>query len=304
MESIIKTTGLTKKYGTFTAVKSLDLDITPGEIYGFIGLNGAGKTTTIRMLLGLITPTHGRIELFGEKIGFHSPAIWSKVGFLVEKATAYPELTVEENLNLSRKLYRINDKNRVLEVMDKLILIRYKDRKAKHLSRGNHQRLAVAKAILHRPKLLILDEPTNGLDPAGIVEIRNFLKHLAENEGVTTFISSHILGEIYRFTTRIGIIHEGAMIEEMDIEALQKKMSEKLVLDAPDRAKLIAAVKDQGLEPNRNNSGEIEITESPFIKQPEKLAEKLIKQGVPLSKINLEKEDLEEHFLKKVGSHE
>ncbi len=304
MESIIKTTDLTKKYGSFTAVKSLDLDINPGEIYGFIGLNGAGKTTTIRMLLGLITPTKGVIELFGEKIGFHSPTIWSKIGFLVEKATAYPELTVKENLEISRKLYRVNNKNRISEVMDKLKLIRYKDRKAKHLSRGNHQRLAVAKAILHQPKLLILDEPTNGLDPAGIVEIRNFLKHLAENEGVTTFISSHILGEIYRFTTRIGIIHEGVMIEEMDTESLQKKMSEKLVLDAADRTKLLSAVQEQGLQPTRNNLGEIEITGSPFIKQPEKLAEKLIKRGVPISKINVEKEDLEEHFLKKVGSHE
>ncbi len=304
METIIKTTDLNKKYGSFTAVKSLDLDINPGEIYGFIGLNGAGKTTTIRMLLGLINPTKGVIELFGEKIGFHSPTIWSKIGFLVEKATAYPELTVKENLEISRKLYRINDKSRVLEVMDKLKLIRYKDRKAKHLSRGNHQRLAVAKAILHQPKLLVLDEPTNGLDPAGIVEIRNFLKHLSEKESVTTFISSHILGEIYRFTSRIGIIHEGMMIEEMDMEALHKKMSEKLVLDAADRTKLLSAVKELGLQPTRNNLGEIEITESSFIKQPEKLTEKLIKQGVPLSKINVEKEDLEEHFLKKVSSHE
>lgn len=304
MEAIIKTTDLTKKYGSFTAVKSLNLNINPGEIYGFIGLNGAGKTTTIRMLLGLINPTKGVIELFGEKIGFHSLTIWSKTGFLVEKATAYPELTVKENLEISRKLYRVNNKNRISEVMDKLKLIRYKDRKAKHLSRGNHQRLAVAKAILHRPQLLILDEPTNGLDPAGIVEIRNFLKHLAENEGVTTFISSHILGEIYRFTTRIGIIHEGVMIEEMDTDSLQKKMSEKLVLDAADRTKLLSAVQEQGLLPTRNNLGEIEITGSPFIKQPEKLAEKLIKQGIPLSKTNVEKEDLEEHFLKKVGKHE
>jgi len=206
MKTIIKTEQLTKKYGSFAAVKSLELSIKQGEIYGFIGLNGAGKTTTIRMLLGLIKPTTGRVELFGEKASHSSAGIWSKVGFLVEKATAYPGLTVKENLESSRILYQIEDKNRVTEVMDKMNLTRYQNRKAKHLSHGNYQRMAVAKALLHQPELLILDEPTVGMDPAGIVEIRHLLQSLSEDHGVTIFISSHILGEIYRMTTRIGII--------------------------------------------------------------------------------------------------
>lgn len=304
MKTIIKTEKITKNYGSFAAVKSLELSIKQGEIYGFIGLNGAGKTTTIRMLLGLIKPSTGRVELFGEKISHSSTGIWKKVGFLVENATAYPGLTVKENLESSRLLYQVEDKNRVTEVMDKMNLNRYQNRRAKHLSHGNYQRLAVAKALLHRPELLILDEPTVGMDPAGIVEIRHLLGSLSEDEGVTIFISSHILGEIYRMTTRIGIIHEGMLIEEMDVRTLSEKMQEKLVLDAPDRAKLLSALKEEGLQSQTNHSGEVEITDPGFIKQPERLVVKLIKKDVPLNKVNVERQDLEEHFLSKVRKHE
>jgi ABC-2 type transport system ATP-binding protein len=304
MDTVIKTEDLTKEYGSLAAVKSLDLDIRKGEIYGFIGLNGAGKTTTIRMLLGMIKPTQGNVELFGEQIKPGSTKIWSKVGFLVETASAYPELTVLENLEASRRLYRLANRRSTDEVMEKLNLVRYRDRKAKHLSLGNYQRLAVARALLHKPELLVLDEPTNGLDPAGIVEIRNSLQDLSKNKGVTVFVSSHILGEVYRFTTRIGIIHEGVLIEEMDIDTLNKKMEEKLVLDAVDRSRLLSVLKDSGYLPNPNTLGEIEITDSSLVKEPDRLIAELVKKDVRVSKVNVEKEDLEQYFLKKVGRHE
>ena len=304
METIIKTENLTKKFGSFTAVESLDLAIAKGEIYGFIGLNGAGKTTTIRMLLGMIKPVTGSVELFGEEVNPNSKKIWSKVGYIVETATAYPELTVMENLEASRRLYQLADKKLTNEVMERLNLVRYQDKKAKHLSLGNYQRLAVARALLHKPELLILDEPTLGMDPAGIVEIRNSLHNLVENEGGTVFISSHILGEVYRFTTRIGIMHEGVLIEEMDIEALNEKMEERLVLDAADRPRLLSALKDLGHHPNTNSLGEVEITDSRLIQEPEKLVVELVKKDVSLNKVNVEKEDLEHYFLNKVGSHE
>ena len=304
METVIKTQNLTKKYGSLNAVESLDLNIGKGEIYGFIGLNGAGKTTTIRLLLGMIRPTMGSVELFGEKINPNSTKIWSRVGFLVETATAYPELTVAENLEASRRLYQLADKKSTDKVMEKLNLVRYRDKKAKHLSLGNYQRLSVARALLNNPELLILDEPTNGLDPAGIVEIRNLLKSLAENEGVTVFVSSHILGEVYRFTTKIGIIHEGVLIDEMDIETLNKRMGERLVLDAVDRPTLLTAVKSLGYDPHQNSAGEVEIDDGRLIKEPEKLVVELIKKDVYLNKVNVEKEDLEQYFLNKVGRHE
>jgi ABC-2 type transport system ATP-binding protein len=304
MTTVIKTQNLTKEYGSLTAVKSLNLDIRKSEIYGFIGLNGAGKTTTIRMLLGMIKPTTGSVELFGEKITPNSTSIWSKVGFLVETATAYPELSVMDNLEASRRLYRLKDKKVVGEVMESLNLTQYKSKKAKYLSLGNIQRLAIAKALLQKPKLLILDEPANGLDPAGIVEIRNLLENLAENEGVTVFISSHILGEIYRFASKIGIIHEGVLIDEMDIETLNKKMRERLVLDAVNRQKLLSAVKSLGYDPSVNDAGELEISDEHVIKEPQNLVSELIKLDIPINKVNVVKEDLEQYFLSKVGKHE
>lgn len=304
METVIKTDGLTKKYGSFTAVKSLNLNIVKGEIYGFIGLNGAGKTTTIRMLLGMIKPTEGAVELFGEKISSNSINIWSRVGFLVETASAYPELTVTENIDVSRRLYQLSDRQTTSQIMEKLNITKYKDKKASHLSLGNYQRLAIAKALLHKPELLILDEPTNGLDPAGIVEIRYLLQDLAKNEGVTVFISSHILGEIYRFTTKIGIIHEGELIEETDIETLDKRMGERLVLDAADRQKLLSALTSLGYSPHVNEAGEVILTERHIIEKPENIIAKLVGMHVPLSKVNVQKEDLEEYFLSKVGRYE
>jgi ABC-2 type transport system ATP-binding protein len=304
METVIKTESLTKTYGSLTAVSSLDLKIGKGEIYGFIGLNGAGKTTTIRMLLGMIKPTTGSVQLFGKPIVSGTTKIWSKVGFLVETAVAYPELTVKENLDVYRKLYRLADKRSIDEVMEKLNLVRYRDKKAKYLSLGNYQRLAVAKALINQPQLLILDEPTNGLDPAGIVEIRNLLKSLAENEGVTVFISSHILSEIYRFVTKVGIIHEGVLIEETDIETLSKNMEEKLVLDAADRSKLLSALDSLGCRPRINDLGEVEISDADLIAAPQKLVAELVENGVPLNKVNPAKEDLERYFLDKVGAHE
>ncbi|MHB8842509.1 MAG: ABC transporter ATP-binding protein [Candidatus Aquicultor sp.] len=305
METVIKTQELTKKFGSFTAVKSLDLHINRGEIYGFIGLNGAGKTTTIRMLLGMIKPTAGSVELFGETITPNSINIWSKVGFLVETANAYPELTAAENLEAFRKLYRLSDKNATEEVMEKLDITRYKDKKAKHLSLGNYQRLAIAKALLHKPSLLILDEPTNGLDPAGIVEIRNLLQSLARDEEVTIFISSHILGEIHRFVTKIGIIHEGSLVDEIESKALNETMNERLVIDAPDRSKLITTIEELGYKASTNSLGEVEIRDINLIKQPEIVAKELAARQLFPSKINVEKEDLEEYFLNKVGrNHE
>lgn len=303
-DTIIETQNLTKDYGSFTAVKSLNLSIGKSEIYGFIGLNGAGKTTTIRMLLGMIKPTAGSVDLFGERVGSGSTKIWSKVGFLVENATAYPELTVFENLDASRRLYQLADKKLTDEVMDSLTLMRYRNVKVKNLSLGNFQRLSVARALLHKPELLILDEPTLGLDPAGIVEIRNLLQRLAQDEGVTVFISSHILSEIYRFTTRIGIIHEGVLIEETDIETLDANMQERLIVDAVDRQKLSSTLKDLGYETSENGLGETVIIDNTVIKEPERLVAELVKKDVPISKVNVEAEDLEEYFLNKVGKNE
>ena len=217
----IETNGLSKFYPRVRAVDSVDLRVNQGEIYGFIGLNGAGKTTTIRALLGMIRPSAGSVRVLGEAVGPHGRGPWRHVGHLVEAPAAYPELTVRENLEIARRLHGISEMGTTARAIDSLALSPYADRKSRTLSTGNLQRLGLARALLHGPELLILDEPANGLDPAGVVEIRELLASLAREKGVTVFMSSHILTEVDRLATRIGIIHKGRLIEELDTEKLE-----------------------------------------------------------------------------------
>ncbi|KQN89030.1 ABC transporter ATP-binding protein [Arthrobacter sp. Leaf69] len=218
----VSTRALVKRYRDVTAVDSLNLDVRRGEIYGFLGRNGAGKTTTIRMLLGLIRPSGGEVTVLGRRIIPGETSVFSRVGFLVETATAYPNLTVRENLDIQRRLTGSPPGS----VEDSITLLRLgpcAGRRAGQLSLGNKQRLSLARALLHSPELLVLDEPANGLDPAGIVEIRELLRSLADKRGVTVFMSSHILAEVAHLADRIGIIHNGRLIEESSRDDLAAK---------------------------------------------------------------------------------
>jgi ABC-2 type transport system ATP-binding protein len=218
-DAVITTEGLSKHYGRVRAVEGLDLEVRRGEIYGFLGRNGAGKTTTIRMLLGLIRPTRGQITVLGHRTGTAGQAWLGKVGFLVESATAYPNLTVAENLDLQRRLTG-STPSAVTDVVERLGLVPYADRRAGQLSLGNKQRLSLARALLHSPELLVLDEPANALDPAGIVEVRELLRELVRERGVTVFMSSHILAEVAHLADRVGIVADGRLVEEASRELL------------------------------------------------------------------------------------
>ncbi len=235
MDNAITTAGLTKGYGDRMAVDRLSLRVGRGEIYGFLGLNGAGKTTTIRMLLGMLRPTAGVARILGVQAHPGAGGLWSRVGYLVETPHAYPELTVRQNLEVIRRLRRVADSKAVERTMERLALDPYADRRAGTLSLGNAQRLGLAKALLHEPELLILDEPANGLDPAGVVEVRELLLGLAQERGVTVFMSSHILSEVARLATRIGVIHHGQLIEELESAASRGRPCRRLVVDARDR---------------------------------------------------------------------
>lgn len=300
MNEVIKTDKLSKNFGNLHAVNSISLSVGKGEIYGFLGLNGAGKTTTIRMLLGMIKPTSGAAYLNGKLINAGETELWKNVGYLVELPYSYPDLTVKENLEIIRRLRGIDDTNAVSAVMRKLQLNKYADRKAGKLSQGNRQRLGIAKALIHNPEILILDEPSNGLDPAGIVEIRELLLDLALNKGATVFISSHILSEVSKIASRIGIIHEGMLIQEIDADRLEQLRLKKLVLNTVDNEKaktiLFARGYDAVLSPDRN----LIITDERVIGHPEKIAEILVYSGCPPVLLMVEEEDLESYFLRSI----
>lgn len=220
---IIATEALSKHYGRVRAVDELNLEVRRGEIYAFLGRNGAGKTTTIRMMLGLIRPTAGTVRAFGKPIGPDQEWL-RRVGFLVESATAYPNLTVRENLDVQRRLTGAA-RAATESVIERLSLAEYADRRAGRLSLGNQQRLSLARALLHSPELIILDEPANALDPAGIVEVRQLLRELAA-AGVTVFMSSHILAEVAHLADRIGIVDDGRLVEEASREVLAARARE------------------------------------------------------------------------------
>lgn len=300
MNEILSIERLSKNYGAFTAVDAISLQVQRGEIYGFLGLNGAGKTTTIRMLLGMINPSRGEARIFGQKVRPGKLDIWHRIGYLVEVPYAYPNLTVYENLDIIRKLRGIKDKQAVGRIIAKMGLSAYANRQARHLSLGNGQRLGLAKALIHEPELLILDEPTNGLDPSGIHEIRQLLLDLAKNHGVTIFISSHILTEISKTADRVGIIHEGRMKLELDSRQLAgNHRSLHIQVKAPQQA--ITALQSAGVE-IRQLQGELVTDHTDAIEHPDKIAELLVQAGCGLTGLTVSQEDLESIFLHTIQS--
>lgn len=300
-EYTISTTNISKRFGAVLAVDNVNLRVRKGEIYGFLGLNGAGKSTTIRLLLGMAHPTTGYAELFGEQVRTDA-AFFGRVGHLVESPTAYPELTVRENLEVARRLQGLSDRTAIDRAIDLLGLGQYEKRRARALSSGNFQRLALARALLHDPELLILDEPANALDPAGVVEIRELLRHLALDKGVTVFMSSHILAEVDRLATRIGIVHEGRLIEEMDNSELERRRQRRLEVGAPDLAQAHSVLTSAGFSPTRKEHGNdhalLELRESRAVDNPEEVARLLAGAGVFPNHLAVVQEDLEEHFLR------
>lgn len=300
MSEVIRTENLTKKYKDVVAVSEVSINVRQGEIYGFLGLNGAGKTTTIRLLLGMLSPDDGASFIFGRKVTPNDTGLWKDVGYLVEVPHAYPDLTVRENLEIIRRLRLIKNKNAVFEIMDKLKLAKYENRKAGNLSLGNAQRLGLAKALIHHPRILILDEPANGLDPAGIFEIRELLTSLAKGQGVTIFISSHILGEISRFATRIGIIHDGRLIQEINTPQLEELCRKRLLVKTRNNEAAKSILRRNGIEALENHDNILEIFQENYVEHPENIASLLANSQVPPTLLTVKEEELESYFLRTI----
>lgn len=300
MSGIIETNRLSKRFGRVTAVEDVSISVRKGEIYGFLGLNGAGKTTTIRLLLGILRSTSGSVYICGQKIKAGHQGPWDKVGFLVEVPHAYPELTVIENLEIVRRLRGISDLRSVDRIIDQLGLRAYAARKARNLSLGNAQRLGLAKALLHQPELLILDEPANGLDPAGIVEIRDLLLGLAQNEAVTIFISSHILAEISKLATRMGIIHQGKLLQEIDTAQLETLRQRRLTVNTRHNEAACKVLLERSYSVSTSHEA-IVLTDRRAIEHPDEIASILVYAGHPPVSLKLEEEDLESYFLRVIN---
>ena len=296
MSYAIETNNLSKFYGDVRALHQVNLQVKRGEIYGFLGLNGAGKTTTIRALLGMIRPSEGNVKVLDQIIGPHGGGPWAQVGHLVESPAAYPEISVRENLDIARRLHGIKNPKVVDDVMGKLSIASYADRKAGTLSSGNFQRLGLARALLHKPELLILDEPSNALDPAGIVEIRELLISLAREHGMTVFMSSHILTEVNLLADRIGIIQKGELIEELDTDRLEELRSQRLVIGTRDLSKAKEALSN--FEALSMEDGKLVTKDPRALASPETIATLLVNAGVPPTHLVIEQENLEEYFLR------
>ena len=302
MNKPIETADLVKRYGAVTAVDHLSLQVGEGEIYGFLGLNGAGKTTTIRLLLGMIKPTSGTATVLGTQVRMGSRRPWAAVGYLVERPRAYAELTVYENLQVARRLHPGTKPQAIGQVIERMGLAEYADRRAGVLSQGNAQRLGLAKALLHNPQLLILDEPANGLDPAGIVEIRTLLLELTREQGVTVLMSSHILGEVSRLAQRIGIIHQGRLLQELDADELKRNRRRRLLVrTCADREAARLALGDAGHTAATTQDDCLELTGAAAIERPHEIATLLVRAGTPLMHLMVEEEELEHYFLRLIG---
>lgn len=297
-ELIISTENLTKKFKKQLSVNKLHLQVKKGEIYGFLGPNGAGKTTTIRMLLGLTQPTSGSVRIFDQDITKHRISILRQVGSLVESPSFYGKLTGRENLGIIRQVLGLKER-RIDYVLQIVRLTKAQDQPVNEYSLGMKQRLGIAMALMGNPKLLILDEPTNGLDPAGIQEIRELIKALPTQYGMTVLVSSHLLSEIDQMATQVGIINKGSLIFQDSLQKLREKSnpSIKFRMEQVDRA--IAFLQHHSIPFSLDQDN---ITfEKMNNRDVAKINEMFVKNGIQVFRIEEEKRSLEDIFLELTG---
>lgn len=295
-EFVIEATNLTKTYGGNTVVNNLNMNVEKGRIYGLLGKNGAGKTTTMCMLLGLTAPTSGSIKIFGKPIKGNEKEIYSKMGAIIETPGFYPKLNAFDNLKILCKIHGDYDKERINEIIKLVKLDNASDKSFSQYSLGMKQRLGIAAAILHNPKILILDEPINGLDPVGIIEMRELFLDL-KAKGVTIIISSHILSEIEAISDEIGIINDGVMVQEVTKEQLSDLTLKKVKFKVDNVDLAIKILKDNGF-----TDEDIEVSDYIIINNNIDMRAELNKQfilnDITVSEVILDEESLEQFFMK------
>lgn len=301
METILQTSGLTKKYKDHTAVDCINISLKKGEIYGFLGQNGAGKTTTIRMIMGLIQPTSGQIELFGQTLESGHRATFERIGSMIEIPGFYPNLTAAENLDIHRRMMGMGNMESIEHSLEQAGLLDVRNKRVKSFSLGMKQRLGIARSLLHHPELLILDEPTNGLDPVGIKEVRNLIIELASKRNIAVLVSSHILSEVQQMATVLGIIHNGKLVEEIEQQALQMRNRHCVEYKVSnDRQTVMLLEQKLGIH-------DYSVPEPGIVRVFEQLSESaminrtLVDNGIDVCEITMLRETLEDYFLSLTG---
>jgi len=293
---LIKTENLSFSFSK--GIKTLDnvsLNVPQGSIYGFLGPNGAGKTTTLRLLLGLLRNQHGGIEIFQQSFSSHRIEILKRLGSLIEQPSLYGHLTAKENLEIYRRIYH-STKQRVEEVLKLVSLENTGKKKAKQFSLGMKQRLSIAVAVLHQPELLILDEPTNGLDPNGIIEVRELLMKLNKEHNTTVLVSSHILNEVERMASHVGIIHKGKMLFQGTLPELQQMKTKQaaLEIETNDNSRAVQLLQQEFSAEHRENKILIPYKDK---EQAAMVNRMLVQNGLDVFALHPQQSDLEQLFI-------
>lgn len=302
-ELAIKTSQLTKRFGDQAAVDGVNLSVPKGSVFGFLGPNGSGKTTTIRMLLGLAEASDGKIEILGQEVPKRIENVLPKVGALVEGPAFYPFMSGRNNLLRIDAADRFADsattKNRVESALNRVGLANAANKKVHAYSLGMKQRLGLANALLKPRELLILDEPTNGLDPQGTREVRNLIRSLAD-EGITVFVSSHLLSEIEMLCSHVAVMNAGRIVAQGSLEDLRNEEPTRLVIGSDNIDLAVEILKSQGLGKVRIKGNQL-VTEVAHDFDVAALNQLLVSKGLPVREIRLEKSSLEEKFVKLTG---
>ena len=300
MDYILETKGLTKIYGKQAAVNEVNLHIREGQIYGLIGRNGAGKTTIMRMISGLSTPTRGDYSLFG-KTGYEKGRMLRNVGVLIESPGIFPKLSAQENLKIKCMVRGIRADGYVEELLKAVGLGGVDPRKgAGSFSLGMRQRLGIALALVGEPKLVVLDEPINGLDPQGIADIREMVVRLRDERGISVMISSHILDELAKVADAYGIINEGTLLEEFTAEELMKRTGDYVIIRTSESEAVLSALKDIGItEAEASGEGTVRVREQ--LDNTAAMAKAIIGAGAQLREIYVHNASLEEYYLGVTG---
>ncbi len=300
MSYILETQNLTKTYGKKDAIKDINIHISKGEIYGLIGRNGAGKTTIMRIITGLSSPTSGSYSLFG-KTGADARQFMNKVGVLIESPGLYPERSAYENLKIKCIGMGINPNGYVEKLLKTVGLENVDNKKsAGSFSLGMRQRLGIALALVGEPEIIVLDEPINGLDPQGIVEVRHTIEKLCGEKGITVMISSHILDELGKLATKYGIIHEGKLLDEFTVDDLKSRCGKYVIINSDNNEGVIKTLRNIGIQDATvDDDNKVRVNE--HLDESDKMAKAIVNAGISLKEIYVNNVSLEDYYLSVTG---